>query len=208
MRSRWGGFTDSISIPRFSRTSRAIISIFTDTMEEYAAAKRLLFAPREGPAPQWAVLNRGRSGERGHVPRAAGVLFGTACRAKRELRAENIRSGFDGLRFDLCYQSVAPASRIRAGGPHQRAEHPRRAGAGLSYGMDLSAIARGIAACRAVPGRFERVDRGQPFLVVVDYAHTDDALRNVIQIARELTRGPGDYAVRLRRGSRPHQASA
>ena len=38
-----------------------------------------------------------------------------------------------------------------------------------------------------MPGRFERVDGGQPFLVVVDYAHTDDALRNVIQVARELT---------------------
>ncbi len=48
-------------------------------------------------------------------------------------------------------------------------------------------IARGIAACRAVPGRFERVDEGQPFLVVVDYAHTDDALRNVIAVARGLT---------------------
>jgi len=39
-----------------------------------------------------------------------------------------------------------------------------------------------------VPGRFERVDEGQPFLVVVDYAHTDDALRNVLKTARELTR--------------------
>jgi len=40
-----------------------------------------------------------------------------------------------------------------------------------------------------VPGRFERVDQGQPFLVVVDYAHTDDALRNVLRTARELKRG-------------------
>ena len=72
----------------------------------------------------------------------------------------------------------------------------------------MPAIARGIAACRAVPGRFERVDRGQPFLVIVDYAHTDDALRNVIQIARELaTAGPGDHAFRLRRRPRPFQAS-
>ncbi len=39
---------------------------------------------------------------------------------------------------------------------------------------------------RAVPGRFERVDEGQPFVVVVDYAHTDDALRNVIAVARGL----------------------
>jgi UDP-N-acetylmuramoyl-L-alanyl-D-glutamate--2,6-diaminopimelate ligase len=48
-------------------------------------------------------------------------------------------------------------------------------------------IARGLAACGAVPGRFERVREGQPVLVVVDYAHTDDALRNSIQIARNLT---------------------
>src|SRR5690606_16820418 len=48
-------------------------------------------------------------------------------------------------------------------------------------------ILRGIAAMDAVPGRFERVDEGQPFLVVVDYAHTDDALRNTIASARALT---------------------
>ena len=55
--------------------------------------------------------------------------------------------------------------------------------------MKLETIARGIASCRSVPGRFERIDEGQPFLVVVDYAHTDDALRNVITVARNLTRG-------------------
>ncbi len=60
------------------------------------------------------------------------------------------------------------------------------AGTGISYGIDLGTIARGIAGCRAVPGRFERIDEGQPFLVAVDYAHTDDALRNIIQVAREL----------------------
>src|SRR4029077_14923312 len=48
-------------------------------------------------------------------------------------------------------------------------------------------IAQGIAACRSVPGRFERIDCGQKFLVVVDYAHTDDALRRLIHAAHELT---------------------
>jgi UDP-N-acetylmuramoyl-L-alanyl-D-glutamate--2,6-diaminopimelate ligase len=59
-------------------------------------------------------------------------------------------------------------------------------GAGLSYGLDAETIARGIASLRVVPGRFERIDEGQPFTVVVDYAHTDDALRNVIAVARGL----------------------
>ena len=59
-------------------------------------------------------------------------------------------------------------------------------GAGLSYGIPPETIARGIARLPAVPGRFERIDEGQPFVVVVDYAHTDDALRNVISVARGL----------------------
>ena len=56
----------------------------------------------------------------------------------------------------------------------------------MSYGFDWETIVNGIAECRHVPGRFESVSEGQPFLVVVDYAHTDDALRSVIAVAREL----------------------
>src|SRR5208283_3811313 len=53
-------------------------------------------------------------------------------------------------------------------------------------------IAEGVAALKRVPGRFEKVDAGQPFLVVVDYAHTDDALRNLTALAREFVqRGRG-----------------
>jgi UDP-N-acetylmuramoyl-L-alanyl-D-glutamate--2,6-diaminopimelate ligase len=52
--------------------------------------------------------------------------------------------------------------------------------------MNLELIASGIAGCPPVPGRFEQIDEGQPFTVVVDYAHTDDALRNVIAVARGL----------------------
>jgi UDP-N-acetylmuramoyl-L-alanyl-D-glutamate--2,6-diaminopimelate ligase len=58
--------------------------------------------------------------------------------------------------------------------------------AALTYGFSPEVIAAGIAQCPAVPGRFERVDVGQPFTVVVDYAHTDDALRNTIAVARGL----------------------
>jgi UDP-N-acetylmuramoyl-L-alanyl-D-glutamate--2,6-diaminopimelate ligase len=61
--------------------------------------------------------------------------------------------------------------------------------AGFGFGLSDDVIARGIEACRSVPGRFERVDEGQPFGVVVDYAHTDDALTNTIAMARSLTPG-------------------
>jgi UDP-N-acetylmuramoyl-L-alanyl-D-glutamate--2,6-diaminopimelate ligase len=59
----------------------------------------------------------------------------------------------------------------------------------VGLGIDVARIQEGIAQLAAVPGRFERIDEGQPFLVVVDYAHTDDALRNVLKTARALTQG-------------------
>ena len=59
-------------------------------------------------------------------------------------------------------------------------------GAGIGLGIAIEQIEHGISELAAVPGRFERIDEGQPFLVVVDYAHTDDALRNVISTARDL----------------------
>src|SRR6185437_862386 len=56
----------------------------------------------------------------------------------------------------------------------------------LSYGLGEQEIQKGITNLERVPGRFERVEEGQPFTVVVDYAHTDDALRNVIAVARSM----------------------
>ena len=99
------------------------------------------------------------------------------------MRAENIHSGFDGLRFDLVWKGARQPIASKMAGRINVLNILAAAGAGLSYGIDLETIGRGIAACRAVPGRFERVDNGQPFLVIADYAHTDDALRIAIQIA-------------------------
>jgi len=64
-------------------------------------------------------------------------------------------------------------------------------GAALARNCSQDAIAKGLAALTRVPGRFERVDCGQPFTVVVDYAHTDDALRNLTTLAREFVAQAG-----------------
>ncbi len=65
------------------------------------------------------------------------------------------------------------------------------AAAGFARGCSTEAISRGVAALTHVPGRFQRVDCGQPFTVVVDYAHTDDALRNLTALAREFVSRSG-----------------
>jgi UDP-N-acetylmuramoyl-L-alanyl-D-glutamate--2,6-diaminopimelate ligase len=62
-------------------------------------------------------------------------------------------------------------------------------GAAIALDVPLDAVERGIRDLRNVPGRFEPVIAGQPFRVIVDYAHTDDALEKVLRSAREITAG-------------------
>jgi UDP-N-acetylmuramoyl-L-alanyl-D-glutamate--2,6-diaminopimelate ligase len=161
---------------------------FHGTMEEYAAAKRLLFAPETGDAPAWSVLNRGDEASVSMVNKKSRVVwYGMSSAA--ELRAERVSTGFEGLQFEVRFGDARQAVESGLAGRINVLNILAASGAALSYGVDLETIARGVANCKAVPGRFERIDRGQPFMVAVDYAHTDDALRNAIQVAREMTRG-------------------
>ena len=60
------------------------------------------------------------------------------------------------------------------------------AAAALALGVGRGIVARGLESVTGVPGRFERIDEGQPFTVLVDYAHTDDALKNLLLAVRDL----------------------
>ncbi len=159
---------------------------FHRTMEEYAAAKRLLFRPQNSTAPEWSIMNADDLASATMTPAGRVLTYGFDPAAN--LRAENIESSFSGLRFVLAYGGARQAATSSLVGHINVSNILAAAGVGISYGIDLPTIARGIAACTAVPGRFERIDEGQPFLVAVDYAHTDDALRNLIQVARGLTK--------------------
>ena len=83
-----------------------------------------------------------------------------------------------------------------------------------ALGGELDALVAALERGVRVPGRFEPVDEGQDFAVLVDYAHTPDSLENVLRAARELATlrsrcaGPGDRRVRRRRRSRSWQAAA
>jgi UDP-N-acetylmuramoyl-L-alanyl-D-glutamate--2,6-diaminopimelate ligase len=158
------------------------------TMEEYFAAKRILFEGCGTDAPRAAVTN---------IDDEYGAKLTELIRKKSSLvlkygwghgdfHAEKVEITTRGTRFDL----ITPEGKI----PVFSALIGRvnvyniLAAAGACYARRCSAepIARGIEKLACVPGRFERVDCGQPFTVVVDYAHTDDALRNLTSLAREL----------------------
>lgn len=159
---------------------------FHGTMEEYFAAKKMLFQGAGGPPPKFAVINADDSWGK-QIPLHADtkrITYGLKNGA--DLRAENIDAGFHGLRFDVRHPGGRQHIESKLCGMINVYNLLGAFGAGLSLGLAPEQIAAGLESCTAVPGRFERVDAGQPFLVVVDYAHTDDALRNTIATARAL----------------------
>jgi UDP-N-acetylmuramoyl-L-alanyl-D-glutamate--2,6-diaminopimelate ligase len=159
---------------------------FHGTMEAYFAAKQMLFAGAGAPPPRFAVLNRDDQYARRMTLHPKTEVFWYGLGAESGLRAQHVSSGFHGLRFDVQFGKLRFAVESPLIGRINVYNILAACGAGLSYGIPPETVARGIADLPAVPGRFERVDQGQPFIVVVDYAHTDDALRNVIAVARGL----------------------
>ena len=159
---------------------------FHETMENYFAAKQLLFAPQAAAPPRWAVINGDDPyGQKIHPPQGTEVLrygFGE----EADLRVSGLDMNFEGLRLTVEHGRERVKLTSALVGKINAYNILAACGASLSYGFDWQTIARGIAECRRVPGRFESIEEGQPFMVVVDYAHTDDALRNVISVAREL----------------------
>jgi len=160
---------------------------FHHTMEEYFAAKQMLFSGAGAPPPAWAALNRDDPWARRVQLAASTEVIWYGLGRDATLRAQHIHSGFSGLRFEVSWRRQRFIVESPLIGKINVYNILAACAAGLSYGFSPETVSRGIAACRAVPGRFERVDAGQPFAVAVDYAHTDDALRNIISVARGLS---------------------
>jgi len=156
------------------------------TMEEYFQAKRRLFA---GAAPPPAAINVGDEHGRRlaielvELARAPVITFGLTDGA--EVRAEDLRMGPRGSRFRAAGIEIETPLRGRFNVENVLGV----VAACLLLDIADDEIAAGIRAVAGVPGRFEAVDEAQPFALIVDYAHTPEALDIVLQAARELGQG-------------------
>ncbi len=156
--------------------------------EGYFAAKRRLFEGLGGGPPDWAVINTDDSwGARLlELPYPHRLTYGL--NAGAQVTPRRIEPGLKDTEAVI----AIPGGEVKIVSPLVgRANLYNILAAvatGVAMGIAGSKIEEGIARLQAVPGRFERIDEGQPFLVVVDYAHTDDALKNVLKTAREITR--------------------
>jgi UDP-N-acetylmuramoyl-L-alanyl-D-glutamate--2,6-diaminopimelate ligase len=156
------------------------------TMERYFDAKRRLFVEGD-PVP--AVVNVGDeygrrlADELRTLGRAPLATF--AVEAEADVVADGLELGPRGIRMTAGGMEIASPLLGRF-----NVENVLGAVAAARL-LDLppDAIAKGVASVRGVPGRFEPVDEGQPFLVVVDYSHTPDSLENALRTARDLVSG-------------------
>jgi UDP-N-acetylmuramoyl-L-alanyl-D-glutamate--2,6-diaminopimelate ligase len=106
-----------------------------------------------------------------------------------DLKGTDIDISDAGLALDMIYRGESHRVSSKLMGVPNVYNVLSAAGAALALGVSWEAIAEGVSRLESVAGRFERVDLGQDFLLIVDYAHTDDALRRLIFSAREITRG-------------------
>jgi UDP-N-acetylmuramoyl-L-alanyl-D-glutamate--2,6-diaminopimelate ligase len=158
---------------------------YHQTMENYFAAKRRLFEGTGAGAPAVGIVNIDDLRGRDLIGLASRTLtYGFAAGA--DVSTSDYRLSTAGLEFTLRTPAGPIELHSRLMGRVNVSNILAAAATALGLGIEPEAIARGIARVENVPGRFERVEQGQPFPVVVDYAHTDDALRRLIETAREL----------------------
>jgi UDP-N-acetylmuramoyl-L-alanyl-D-glutamate--2,6-diaminopimelate ligase len=161
---------------------------FHGSVEEYRRAKAILLA-RVSEARGTVVINGDDPGAESIAPAAEGariVRFSTTdCRA--DLCATAIVADSGGNRFRLTGGEFGASEiRLPAIGEFNVANALCATGVALAAGVSLEAAAAALASAPPVPGRMAPVDVGQPFRVIVDYAHTPDALEKVLRLLRRL----------------------
>jgi UDP-N-acetylmuramoyl-L-alanyl-D-glutamate--2,6-diaminopimelate ligase len=171
------------------------------TWENYRRAKAMLCEAvvpdrtkpldRNQPVPRACVLNRDDPNYEYLFPfcRAPVLSYGIEA-ADAGVRADNVRLEADGTTFRLHLPGAAPMTvRTPLVGRFNVSNCLAAIAVAHLHGLDIDLIVDALAAAPSVSGRMERVDAGQPFTVVVDYAHTADSLEKVLQVLRPLTRG-------------------
>jgi UDP-N-acetylmuramoyl-L-alanyl-D-glutamate--2,6-diaminopimelate ligase len=158
---------------------------YHETFEEYFAAKRRLFEGTGAGTPEVAIVNvDDEYGKR--IVNTANKTVTYGLETSADITTKKFHLSFDGLTFT----AQTPNGRVQVAsslvGRINVYNILAAIGAAQALGLCTETIESGIRNLESVSGRFQRVDLGQPFLVIVDYAHTDDALENLIRTAREL----------------------
>ncbi|MGA2679993.1 MAG: UDP-N-acetylmuramoyl-L-alanyl-D-glutamate--2,6-diaminopimelate ligase [Sedimentisphaerales bacterium] len=154
------------------------------TTENYLVAKSKIFEALSSDAT--AVLNKQSPYSKQIAAITKAKILWFAVDEKADLSAEIHSIDDSGTTFTLHYKGQSIRIKTPLLGRFNVANHLAAAGLCLSAGLDLKTVARGLSALDAIPGRLENVKSDAPFTVLVDFAHTDDALDNVLSTLKPL----------------------
>jgi len=159
------------------------------TMDNYFAAKRLLFDGTVYPAPRVAVLNANdpHSEELAAAASTAGAEVRTYGLGKGDWQAARYLLTPSGAHLELETPAGSATVQSRLAGEVNILNLLAAFTAAHARGVPFDQLLAAVPTLQPVPGRFQSVDAGQPFSVIVDYAHTDDALRNLTTLAHQMT---------------------
>jgi UDP-N-acetylmuramoyl-L-alanyl-D-glutamate--2,6-diaminopimelate ligase len=158
---------------------------FHKTLDAYRAAKARLVEE----AAQ-VILNRDDEEHFDYFrARAAGPVISYGLHAKADVRADGVEARPESTSFEVHARSWRGRVQLQLPGSFNVSNALAALALAETLGIDLGAASREVEAVRGVPGRMERMDAGQPFAVIVDYAHTADALAKVLRELRPLTAG-------------------
>jgi UDP-N-acetylmuramoyl-L-alanyl-D-glutamate--2,6-diaminopimelate ligase len=157
---------------------------FHESMEVYFSAKRRLFEMLPRDAPALINLDDPRGAE---LVAAAGRPVTYSVNGPADVTAGQQAASLDGLDFELRTPEGVVPVHSRLVGRSNVSNILAAAGTAAALGLPLDAVARGVDQLPGVPGRFQVVsDNGDDITAIVDYAHTDDSLRNLLETARQL----------------------
>ena len=159
---------------------------FHGDMESYAAAKRRLFEGAGADPPRFAVINSDDPTGRRFLRLGLSESVSYGRGAAADVRPSAIKSDASGTRMDVETPRGPLCAETRLIGDFNVDNLLAAIGAAQCNGLANEEIEAGLRSLAQVRGRFESVEAGQPFLVVVDYAHTEDALRRLIHAARSI----------------------
>ena len=165
---------------------------YHQTMEAYFEAKARLFSPlpeERTAGPEKAVINRDDPMGQELIRRARGKVVTYGMSQGGDIRAEEVHVSLSGIRARLITPAGDRDIRSSLIGAHDIYNMMAAAGAAWALHIDLDAIKSGIGRLKGVPGRLEMVKNRRGLAVVVDYAHTPDALLKALKAVRLLTRG-------------------
>ncbi|MHC4532596.1 MAG: UDP-N-acetylmuramoyl-L-alanyl-D-glutamate--2,6-diaminopimelate ligase [Planctomycetota bacterium] len=157
------------------------------TEEEYLAAKTMLFSALSPDAV--AVLNKQSPHTESIAKQTGAKILWYAIDAPADIIAhiESMDTGGTVFNMDCAGQSAIVKTPLL--GLYNVSNCLAAAGLCLAAGLDLETIAAGLSALKTIPGRLEKIDFDSDFSVLVDYAHTDDALKNVLSTLKPLCKG-------------------